>query len=250
MNIQEISGIEDLHSVVRSLHSEWKTIDVWWRGLPQTQYQLVPGARRNSCSRVQEEILANRFIREAIHRYPNCPTLTDVKDDPRWLFLMQHYRLKTRLLDWTESPLIASLFCVKDSQNMDGVIWALNPGLLNENLNYEKAILDVGKGLDLTQSPFTQPPEIDGDIDKIIAINTQQNDFRMFVQQSVFTMHGSSKPLEEYEGRQNFLRKYIIPAKSKHALWVSVQQLGIKESYLFPDLDHLSIELNRIFSPG
>ena len=104
------------------------------------------------------------------------------------------------------------------------------PDTTDKNLNNQDAILDVGKGLVLTQSPFTEKTETDTDIDKIIAINTQQNDFRMFVQQSVFTMYGSSKPLEEYEGREEFLRKYTIPAESKRALWVSVQQLGIKES--------------------
>lgn len=246
MNTHEIPGIEDLHSVVRDLHCEWQTIDFWWRGHPRKEYQLVPGARRNSCTRFEEEDLANRFIREAITRYPNCPTTTEVAEDPRWLFLMQHYRLKTRLLDWTESPLIASFFCVKDNQDKDGVVWALNPWILNQDQTTQKAILDVKKGLILTQSPFAEEQGLD--IDKVIAVNTQQRDIRMFVQQSVFTMHGSKNPLEEYEGRDKFLRKYTIPASSKKNLWVSLQQFGVKDHYLFPDLDHLANELNRIFS--
>ena len=36
------------------------------------------------------------------------------KDEWEWIFLMQHYRVPTRLLDWTESPLIGLYFAVSD----------------------------------------------------------------------------------------------------------------------------------------
>jgi hypothetical protein len=251
MNTTIISNIEELHLAVKSLHSEWQTIDFWWRGISEIQHKLVPGARRNSCTRVHEEALAHRFIRAAYTRYSNCPTSTEVAEDPRWLFLMQHYRLKTRLLDWTESPLIATLFSVQENHNIDGVLWALNPWILNDKQTNQKAILDVDKGRIITQAPFQKlfEKQQNIDIDKVVAINTQQRDIRMLLQQSVFTMHGSIKPLEEYEDNDLFLKKYKIPAKSKLDFWTSVQQLGVRESYLFPDLDHLAIELNRLFSP-
>jgi len=251
MKTTVISNIGDLHSAVRSLHLEWKTIDFWWRGISEIRHKLVPGARRNSCSRLHEQDLANRFIRAAYTRYPNCPSSTEIAEDPRWLFLMQHYRLKTRLLDWTESPLIGALFSVQRNYSEDGVLWALNPWVLNEKQANQKAILDVSKSRITTQAPFRKlfEKQADEDIDKVIAINTQQRDIRMLVQQSTFTMHGSGKPLEEYDGAEEFLRKYTIPAGSKKEFWLSLQQLGIKESFLFPDLDHLAKELNSLFAP-
>jgi hypothetical protein len=48
-----------------------------------------------------------------------------------WLSLMQHYRLPTRLLDWSFSPLIAAYFSVNDRfvEPVDACIWALAPSM-------------------------------------------------------------------------------------------------------------------------
>jgi len=48
-----------------------------------------------------------------------------------WLCLMQHHGIPTRLLDWTESILIALYFAVKEKNLCDGYIFALNATRLN-----------------------------------------------------------------------------------------------------------------------
>jgi hypothetical protein len=55
-----------------------------------------------------------------------------------WLCLMQHHGIPTRLLDWTESILIALYFAVREKNECDGYIFALNAARLNSITRIDK----------------------------------------------------------------------------------------------------------------
>ena len=69
-----------------------------------------------------------------------------------------------------------------------------------------------------------------------------QPDPRTMVQLSAFTVHATPRPLESFPASERFLRKYLVPAAAKRTLRNTLKQLGITDSYLFPDLPHLAAE--------
>ncbi|MDY6911081.1 MAG: FRG domain-containing protein, partial [Chloroflexota bacterium] len=73
---------------------------LWWRGQSVSEWDLIPSLYRGS-QYEYEQTLVNTFMNKGKCRHPSTPTHDDYVG---WLFLMQHYRLPTRLLDWTLSP--------------------------------------------------------------------------------------------------------------------------------------------------
>src|SRR5215467_7602930 len=102
----------------------------WWRG-QDDDLPLLPKAQRKQHWASNERSLTARFMNGAQARRMSCPP-SGAFDE--WLFLMQHYGLPTRLLDWTLSPLVAAFFAVQKDTALDGpgVIYALDPLGMNQ----------------------------------------------------------------------------------------------------------------------
>jgi FRG domain len=74
--------------------------------------------------------------------------LPDVFSDWDVLLLGQHYRLPTRLLDWTASPYVALFFATEEEKHLDaeGVIWCVYRHKTNKYLSssLRRALKDQG----------------------------------------------------------------------------------------------------------
>jgi FRG domain len=55
------------------------------------------------------------------------PAVPDEHDLLGWLALMQHYGAPTRLLDWSQSPFVATYFAYEQSAENDSALYALDP---------------------------------------------------------------------------------------------------------------------------
>lgn len=236
-----ITNFQDFVTAVNLLMLNFGNVKLWWRGQADSDWKLTPGIFRCGNEK-KENNISFLFRMKAKARYSNCPN----SDEPfPWLFLMQHYHLPTRLLDWTESPLVALFFAVENEKydDKDSVIWSLQPVILNSTQVNQKGILSPGHSIikPIFKEAFTvneKNPDR-----RIVAVHAEQADVRQLVQLSEFTIHGSQMPMENLIENEKFLGKILIPSSAKEKFRLMLNNFGISRSYLFPDLENLSAEL-------
>ena len=241
MKEYSIKTLEEFIATVRLLISDFSYPNLWWRGQADSTWTLSPGVFRPGY-KTDEQSLGFYFRMKAKPRSNNCPTNYEA---PPWLLLMQHYGMPTRLLDWTESPLIALYFAVENEKEneKDAVIYALQPFNLNSK---QCNIIGIPSPVYPELGAIFNEAFIKNDTnpdERTAAFQTEQFDVRHLVQQSVFTVHGCAKSMEELDDCDEFLGKIVIPYYAKVHLRAMINVLGITRAYLFPDLDNLSAEL-------
>src|SRR5262245_33980240 len=123
---KKITSVADMVKELKQV-VEPKKGPAWYRGHADASWKLQAHYDRLDKPLKETELL-NRFRQNAnllLEQAPHLPL------DFGWMFLMQHYGVPTRLLDWTESPLIALYFAIVDddprSEKRDGALWVLYP---------------------------------------------------------------------------------------------------------------------------
>lgn len=215
---------------------------LWWRGHGRRSWHVQPSLYHRAM-RHKEVNMNARFRNYAGVRHTAVP---EYADKAGWLFLMQHYGLPTRLLDWTGSPLIALYFAVSDlcADGDDGVVLGLDPFGLNLEQTGKARVYDprsqpVKKIVDDAWSQDTKSPNHN------LAITSQHVDIRQMIQASEFTIHGSEMGIE-MAGTDKFLYALEIDKSAKKELRRVLRLLNINDAYLFPDLGHLAKHLTSL----
>jgi hypothetical protein len=224
--------------------------EVWFRGASKQSHKLVPSLYRND--RKYDPDSEYESITEFINKaraFLNGSKEHDNMWD--WLITCQHYGMATRLLDWTESALIALLFAIENVESANSpCVWILNPYLFNEESNgYPRVYYTdpVTKADDdylalerYKVGSVMLPPNP-------IAILPPYIDRRLKAQKGCFTLHGTNKnAIHKLNKKTNnpFLARIEINKLFIKTIRWQLNLMGINTNDIYPDLGGLAKRIN------
>ena len=237
----------------------------WFRGQENAALHLVPTLYRpeyGGPNRLKDDRVEDEIREEFAARAPTlCEGIPSPEDDWGWYFLMQHFGAPTRLLDWTEVPLLALYFAVKkDKEPKDAAVWALDPYRLNKNVFKRLYIRTPYEGQVICPIPAVATPK---ERERVkwwlperrtrkrhlpqwpVAVYPAHTARRISTQHSNFTIHGDdARGLDEMTPE---LRRCLfgvrIPSTRVRSIRRELERNGIDESLAFPDLGGLGRSL-------
>jgi len=257
-------GIDKKVSVPKNLEqlfSIFGGIKTKYRGQADAAWRLLPSVYRNDNPRRESEYFKSAQL-NCPQEFPNGCSTFDA------LVKMQHFSIPTRLIDVTDSPLVALYFAVQNPDNV-GVVYKFDPStemtkrydsvsvsIIASLANFEKE-LDLKKVEWKIRKEFPtfvmQPEDVIRTLRKSYFVEAKRENARIQLQKGSFIIVGSQiKPKSDselYERSQkcielekvemNALKIFISPALKKKVK-KRLSDLGFGHSDVFPGLSSIA----------
>jgi hypothetical protein len=231
---------------------------IWFRGAGDTNYKLLPSLFRHPVISdsptliSQEQEILKRFKQRSL------PYLTrSTSEDWDFFFIMQHFGVPTRLLDWSENPFVSLYFALSSAKfdsagnyDADAAVWVLYPNKWNEKALADISITDVLSPDDSLMTGYK--PSSTRMRSNSVAIYGNHNSARIVAQKGAFVLFGRDMTaMEDVFDRDVYpadcLKKLIIPSAYIKPMLTSLSRIGITDSVIFPDLEGLAKEIKRTY---
>ena len=245
-----ISSVADFLAEIPRLRNQRDGGSLYYRGEPRAfPHVCCPTLYR----KIEWTTRERYFHNELLHRFPESTRGLEL--DLERMVLMQHYGFPTRLLDVSESPLVALYFAVENEDFYgedyeDGFVHCIKVSY--EGIHYAQND-DVKKIAELVRKENNFPLEPPDDYRKILFVKPPWKNDRIRAQQGQMLLFGCDghklNPVylaqQEQENEPYLHRTWQIPAEYKKSIRKELYDLGIHEWTLYPDIEHLAKELKR-----
>ena len=243
----------------------------------KNSYKLIPGIFRmkeiekgksiGEFSQLEFAVLSD-FISEA------CGLVNEIhtSDTVPWLEIAQHYGVPTRLLDFSDNPLVALFFACVDSPEKEASVWIIDGNAYNRKF--------------YSNVPTFNPVFSDLNVHKIVAdeiinqnfqLHSFENGYlpfpwiykpfyrnqRMISQSSIFMIWASERyELTYFMNPENYMTddptienretgilcELTIPYMNKKELLKQLEMCGINEKFIYPGLDGIGRFIRNKYS--
>lgn len=253
MNITYLRSLKEVKSIVDIIRQNRnnKPFHEYFRGQASDTYSLMPSLSRKFSDH-EELIKIERLLMEDFKKEMKTNNKTDrllLHDNPvdfqndwAWLVQAQHYRLPTRMLDWTLCWEVALYFAVEEQfrdkeylNSHDGQFWVfyvLDEIIMSKENQNSYYRTDPYKFYDtgfLNPSFFwTKNHENE---------TAERRRARQHGKFSIQSALNSLTPLEQQRKFIPYLKKYIIPSDAKSQIRLDLASEGITGDFLYAGED-------------
>lgn len=249
----ELPRIDSVASLIEILQTETAGDEgeLWYRGHKDATWLLKPAVYRNARLYSKENALLDQFRQEAAPQASSLPL-----DQWGWIVFAQHHSLPTRLLDWTQDPLVGLFFACLDGKEsqadeakpVDGMFYTLNPKQLNassdnDGIGLPKLLDDRTKGLE----EYLPGREGNNRLGPRAVIAPRHFD-RIRFQTGTFTVSQcgqNPEALDKNSQSQNCIGKFVVEGDSKKDILKELEVLGVNEATVYRDLDRIAKQIEK-----
>lgn len=268
------TSIAEYVAIIETLQSASGT-GLWFRGHAQSSWRLEPGGLRNldistdgrgnpvapgtpihsdgtTLSGPSLERMLDQFKQRSIPYLKEHPA-----NGFEWMFLAQHHRLPTRLLDWSTNALVALFFAAENAVSNDAnpghackqflaeegddgfAVFVIDPGAVNDAAHNIREPIDIASNPDWRH--YLDPVEAGLNVYLPVCVTAPHGSERIRAQSGTFTLHGSNVwPLEYYTTLKPLIIKIFFPNAVCLQVRAALTRLGMTRGFIYADLDSIA----------